>query len=178
MKRIRRRPQINLDEKMLIKLHTYVPRSIYRILVEKSTEKNLSIAKLISYAIDNELDTPVPFNYPCPMPENTFIELAYINEGQAIRDYVGKFLNGADLDTLMLSRRDMGIKSRTDFMLGFRDFWESGLAEKTIPNKNTGTEYISLKNNQKKAYSNRRKLLEEKARIERELAAFDVEEQS
>lgn len=107
-----------------VKIQVYVPRSVHKILKEKSDEMKLPISRICAIAIDNELDSPAPFTYPCVLPKSDYIPQAYIGEAGKISRFLLKFPYGIGRDGLMLLRRDIGIPNREQLMLGYRELLE------------------------------------------------------
>lgn len=111
----------------------YVPVSLDSMLKALSEKHELPISRLICIAIDNELDVDVPFNYPCFQPESPYVEFAYAEEAGKILKFLEKFPTGTGRDMLMLCRRDIGIDSRAEFMLGYRELLEKKMIEEFRP---------------------------------------------
>lgn len=141
----------------------YVPRALVTAMKVKSEQTGLPVSRLFCIAVDNELDAPVPFNFPCILPSNTYIEMAYAEEAQLIAKYLVKFVNGCGRDQLMLCRRDIGILNKTTFMLAFRELLEVGVIEEVpVPRKvkfkyPAGYKYVRLKHIDKSALLKRKK---------------------
>lgn len=98
-----------------------LPKEVCELLREESAERKLPISRLVGYALDNELDCPVPFNFPCDLPKVQYVKHAYAEEAGRIEKLLEKFPRGIGLDTLILFRRSIGIPSKVTFMLGFRE---------------------------------------------------------
>lgn len=117
------------------KLEINIPTKTFEMLREISLDRQIPMSILISIAIDNELDVPTPFNYPCPEPTTPFIEHAYAEEGGKIYRFLRPFKGGVDLESLMLCRRDIGINSREMLMLGLREVLKATLVEAFRPSR-------------------------------------------
>lgn len=105
--------------------HFYVirvnlPLSLFNIVMDKAEKMGLPASNLIAYAIDNELEKPVPFEYPCEIPTNAFIEDAYIEEGSKILRHITK-VGPLPFDQIVLARRDLGIPDKISVLLGIRE---------------------------------------------------------
>ena len=111
----------------------YIPKETMLILREASEELATPMSRLVAIALDNELDAPTAFNYPCPMPESPYVEYAYAAEAGKILRFLEKFPVGTSVDTLMLCRRDIGIESRAEFMLALRELFEKNMIEEFKP---------------------------------------------
>lgn len=114
-------------------LKAFVPKSMEKILREKSKALGLPMSRLIAIALDNELDSPDPFNYPTQMPSSEFVEHAYTEEAQKLIRFLGKFKYGTGRDSIMLCRRDFGVVNRETVMLAYREAMEAGFIEEVRP---------------------------------------------
>lgn len=158
----------------------FMSRGTYGLLKEKS-KSGVPISKLIQIATDNELSAPAPFNFECPMPQNVFVELAYIQEAQLIAKYMVKFPSGTGRDQLMLCRRDIGIENKQTFMLAYRELLKANVIEEIpVPKKAkfnypVGYRYVRLVAVDRSALlkRKRRMLDKENARLAAEEAEFD-----
>lgn len=104
-----------------------------KLLKEYSKKYQLPMSRLIAMAVDNEFDQETPFHYPCVLPVTQFIEGAYVEEAQKIMKYLEKFPSGISRDQLMLNRRSVGIISRENLLLGFRELLENGIIIEVRP---------------------------------------------
>lgn len=160
------------------KMEIHIPKAMAEIIRIKAEEVNLPMSRLICFAIDNELDSAVPFNYLVQWPMNEYIEDAYAEEAQKIYQFMMKFPSGLGRDMLMLCRRDIGIPNKNDLMLGLRELIEKDLVEETAPSKHTtftynkDYKYYRLKHLQRSELINkkRQQLEKLKAEIEEEEA--------
>jgi hypothetical protein len=161
-----------------IQVKCYIPKKTYEKLREHSEALHQPMSKLLAIALDNELDAPAPFNYPCVMPNSVFIENAYLEEAQKIVRYLEDFPKGVARDTLVLARRDIGIESRDTFMLAFRELWEAKIIMECAPpvkskfNYPAGYKYIRLVNVAKSSVLARKRKLAEQ--LAKEIAAEEA----
>lgn len=118
-----------------------IPIGLFAVLKAKSEESNLPIGWLICYALDNELDSPVPFNYPCLFPSNEYIPQAYLHEAQKIVDLLLKSPKGMGRESLMLCRRNIGVVDRNTFMLALRELFENDIVIEVNPPADTKFEF-------------------------------------
>lgn len=109
-------------------LRVYVPVKTGELLAKTSSESGVPISRLCAIAIDNELDVEEPFHYPTELPEE-YQEYAHADEAGKIMRYLQRFPLGTGRDTLMLCRRDIGIKTREGVMAGLRELLETGVVE-------------------------------------------------
>ena len=84
-------------------------------------------------AIDNELDSPKPFNYPCELPTDEYKEYAYAKEAGVIYKWMTKLPNGVSKDTIVLARREFGIDSREVVLGALRDLIKQEMIEEFRP---------------------------------------------
>ncbi|MFM6930422.1 MAG: hypothetical protein ACKOX6_18305 [Bdellovibrio sp.] len=114
----------------------HVPKETAKVIKQISEERVLPISRVICYAIDNELDCPVPFNYETEFPDVISREFEYAEEAAKILKFLMIHFqkSGTGLDMLVLCRRDMGIPSKERFLLGFRELLEKKMLETFYPN--------------------------------------------
>lgn len=122
-----------MTERLFNDITVYLPPPTKLLLKQHSERIGLPMARLAAFAIDNELDQEDPFHYPVALPTTTYIEGAFVNEGGRILRYLGKMREGASRDQLMLARRAIGIPTREDFLLGYRELLQVGLIEEVVP---------------------------------------------
>ncbi len=159
-------------------LKIYCPRAIANAVKEKAEAAGLPVSRLFCIAVDNELDAPVPFNFPCLLPSNTFIEMAYAEEAQLIAKYLVRFLNGTSRDQLMLCRRDIGVLNKTTFMLAYRELLEAKVIEEVPPPKKARFKYPAGYKYTRLVHVDRSAALKRKKRMLAQLAAeVDAEEE-
>lgn len=131
------------------KIEINMPREMRTYIDEMTTKTKLPPWRLICYAIDNERDQQVPFNYLIEEPENTFVEHAYHEEATKIYNFLRKFRSGLGRDVLMLFRRHIGIDNKLTLMLGLREAIERELVFETTERPKRGFDlpenYIFLK---------------------------------
>lgn len=120
---------------MFREIRLYIPMSIYEMLAAKGQEVNLPLSKLTSMALDNEFELQNSFHYPIDyeLEEIPFVQDAYAAEAAKILEALKKIKSGLALDQLVLCRRDIGIASKRDFLLAFRELVKSGLIESYYP---------------------------------------------
>jgi hypothetical protein len=111
----------------------YLPNDTVKLLKRRSEEDQIPVSRLIAIAVDNELDTVKPFQYPCDTPDVPYQEYLYAKEAKAIIDFLMKFPHGTSIDTLMLCRRDIGIADRDTLMLALRELSAKKMIEEFAP---------------------------------------------
>ncbi len=125
--------RFNADQNPFEAMNVFFPKSIKTVLKEASTAMGLPMSKLVAIAVDNELDSPVPFAYNCLLPSSVFVPHAFVEESAKIVQYLMKFPSGTGRDQLMLCRRDMGIPSKETFMYAYRELLTVGMIEEVNP---------------------------------------------
>jgi hypothetical protein len=107
-----------------------IPHETRAFLKDLSQNTGITMSRLIAIAIDNERDQgEAAFHYPVNLPKTEYVEYVFADEAKKIYDFLVKFPTGTAKDTLMLCRRDFGIKSRSAFCEGLRELLKSGVVE-------------------------------------------------
>jgi hypothetical protein len=101
--------------KLYREVKVFTPVSIYEKLMSISEDRDAAMSRLIAYAIDNELDCEVPFNYEVTLPTHPRLEGAYPKQSNLIMDFLKQYPKGQPLDSLLLLRRDIGVESKDIF---------------------------------------------------------------
>ncbi len=112
-----------------------LPKGLFKIVSDLAIEKQISPSRLISFAIDNELDTPKPFNYPCDLPTDEYKEYTYVKEAGLILQFLKIVPNGVLKQTIALCRRDIGIESRKVLLAALRELFEKEIVEEFKPRR-------------------------------------------
>lgn len=122
----RRNPNAPKAHDALAHPSTNISKVTYELLQEMARVRKIPVPKLIAYAIDNEFDSPSPFTYDYSTPDEEYEEGKYHDASYKIFKYLtdGNFPNGTGKDMLLLCRRDMGIETKTEFLLGYRELLE------------------------------------------------------
>lgn len=114
-------------------IKAYIPNEIAQLLQDVSLQRNIPVSRLIAIAIDNELDTPYPFNFPCEAPKDKYHEYMYLKEANKIAEFVAQFPQGIGIDTIMLCRRALQIPDRDTVMCAIRELIQKEMAEEFKP---------------------------------------------
>jgi hypothetical protein len=148
----------------------FLPLETIEILKERSRVTGVPISRLIAFAVDNELDAPNPFCYLTELPDNVYIEGAYMDQAQKILRFLQKFPSGIGRDMLMLCRRDMSVGNKQNFLLGLRELYETNMIVDSKPPSTTkfknyppGYKYIQLVHVDRDALIKRKRKLAEQA---------------
>lgn len=128
-----RKPRM-LTENLFTKIEVYIPNGTYKILSDMAEEKGMPKSRLVAIAIDNELDAPKPFHYPCNIPTDEYKEFMYAKEANMILKWLG-VTKGVNIESVMLCRRDLGLTSREEVLRALRDLFENDMIEKFKPKK-------------------------------------------
>lgn len=132
------RQRYTADGDDFTKIEINIPRETRTYVDEMSAKLKLPPWRLICYAIDNERDQQVPFNYLIEEPTNKYVEHAYHEEATKIYNFLRKFKNGLGRDVLMLFRRHIGIENRLTLMLGLREALEKEVVFETTDRPRRG----------------------------------------
>lgn len=161
----------------------FLPLETIEILKERSHKTGIPVSRLIAFAVDNELDAPNPFCYLTELPDNIYIEGAYMDQAQKILRFLQKFPIGVGRDMLMLCRRDMGVGNKQNFLLGLRELYETNMIVDSKPPKSAkfksyapDYKYINLVSLDRDALIKRKKKILEQAAIDyqKEREAFEA----
>ena len=115
------------------KVTAFIPKSISKILRHESLQQDLPMSRLLVIAVDNEIEKLNSFKLNLTMPTSEFHANEYADEGVKIYEFLKKFPTGTGVDSLWLFRREIGIKDKELFMLGFRELLNSGMVEEFYP---------------------------------------------
>lgn len=116
-------------ENQWAKTVVFTDKKVMEQLKKLSIEKNVPVSRLIAIALDNEMESPNPFNYPVELPTSEYIPYGYVDEAGKILTFLMSLPAGTGLDSLMLCRREIGINDKETFMLAVRELLEKDLAE-------------------------------------------------
>jgi hypothetical protein len=110
-------------------VRAYLPNKTEKMLRHHAQHLGIPMSRLVAIALDNELDTKNPFNYPCNNPKTVYKEYNYAGEAGRILDFLRHFPKGTTRVTLMLCRRDMDIPDRTLFLEALRELLHTDMVE-------------------------------------------------
>jgi len=100
---------------------------------EISKERQISIYRLLAFAVDNELQKEIPFEFDISLPEQESLEFTYAEQGGMILDFVKTLRLGAGLDILLLLRYKIGIPDKQEFLLAFTELLNNEMLEAFVP---------------------------------------------
>ncbi len=121
------------DTDIFQSLISYMPKSVMELIRQKAEEIGMPMSRLVAIAVDNELDQSEPFTYPCPMPAEPYTEFTHVQEATKLFKFMQRLPEGTTLESLMLCRRDIGLETRADLMLAYRELLEKGMIETFKP---------------------------------------------
>lgn len=134
------RQRYTADGDDFTKIEINIPREMRTYIDEMSGKLKLPPWRLICYAIDNERDLQVPFNFLIEEPTNKYVEHAYHEEATKIYNFLRKFRNGLGRDVLMLFRRHIGIENKITMMLALRECLQKEVIFETTERPKRGFE--------------------------------------
>lgn len=108
-----------------------MPKSLMAELKHESSEKIMPMARLIAYAIYNELELPKPFTFETKIPseaEVPYDEDAYTEQAMKLYGHIVKMGTGAALDILLLCKGIIGMPANT-ILLAYRELLKKGIIE-------------------------------------------------
>lgn len=136
------RPKIKINKKKekrrelnpLDKKNFFLSKTTHSQLKILSRQIGLPVSLLISIAVDNELDTPMPFTYKIDLPTTEYKEFMYAKQaGRIIHFLQERMPDGTSRNMLLLCRRDMGIEDKEEFLSALRELYEKEIVEEFIP---------------------------------------------
>lgn len=117
----------------LHKMSCWIPRYHFDKIREISNRRNITMSKLIAFAIDRELEIDRPFDFDDSIPDEDILEYAYADEAQRIIEFLSTWRVGTGKDILLLCRHEMGIEDKETFMLAFKECLDKGMIEAFKP---------------------------------------------
>lgn len=95
-----------------------------------SQKREIPVSRLISFAIDNELQKENAFAFDTTLPESDG-DFKYANEAGKFMTFMNKLKSSQGLDILMILRYDIGIPDRDVFLGAFKECLDKNLIEET-----------------------------------------------
>ena len=117
----------------LTRTSTYLPKYHEMKLRKYSKSRQISIARLIAFAIDRELQMERPFEFNCELHNEEYIEYAYAEEASRILNFMKTLKIGAGLDILVLLRFGMKIPDKDIFLAAFTECLDKDMVEGFVP---------------------------------------------
>ena len=114
----------------LIRVH--LPESLYEELRKHAKNLKFPISRLVTYAIDNELEKQSPFSYSM-LPQPNFKAGDHEDDARKVANFLIRFPRGVGEDWLLLSRRDIGITDRSRCLNALRELRELSLLKYLKP---------------------------------------------
>ena len=128
------------DSDAYVKLITTVPKELAEALKAQAKKLEISPARLMAYAIDNELDLDQPFTYSTEI-ETPYIYGEFYQESLKVFNYMKKRGSGAGRDTLLLARREIGLTTKREVLGGVRELLKRYQLVEYKPGRNTVSHY-------------------------------------
>lgn len=109
------------DDAFLL-MKTWLPKKTAAIIKEKHLETGVAMSRLIAIAVDNELDSTMPFHYPWPSSfPGEYVEYAYAEQAGKLLKFLERFPTGTQRESILLCRRDIGIETREEIIQAYRE---------------------------------------------------------
>lgn len=102
-------------------------------LRDLSSKTKIPMTKLISIALDNEMERENAFEFDLTIPRDEEMELAYADQGGKLLTFIKNLYKGLDLTYLVMLRYDIGIPDRTIFLTVFGELLDNGIIEAYKP---------------------------------------------
>lgn len=129
----KRRPSL---ESALEKTSTFLGPKTLKKLQAIAIDRDLPVARLIAYAIDNEFDVQPPFDFNYEIPTHPpYVEFQYAKQAQKVLSYLHNFPIGTGIDMLVLCRREYDIESPQEVLFAIRELLEKQMVISFYPTK-------------------------------------------
>lgn len=128
------------DETKLLRVTGLISLSSYEKMSKLVDSKLIPISRLVAIAIEHEMQLENPFDYDCTLPDEEYINLAFVQDAAKILDYM-KTTSGMSLDMFCLMRHDIGIPDKKTFLLAFRECVVNGFLETYKPKQHANTKF-------------------------------------
>lgn len=112
---------MNKDDKLMIKVSSYIPKFHYDKIKGISKVRKFPISRMIAQLIDKELDEDKPFSYDLTLASEESVEYAYAEQATKLLNFLAKHDKPIGLDVLVLLRHHIGIPCRITFLGAFQE---------------------------------------------------------
>lgn len=127
-------------------VRVYLPKWLAIKLNETRAALKQPVSRLVGIAIDNEMRSTSPFNYPVEIPTTpAYLESAYIAEAQRMIEFIKKNPIGIDRELLVMSRGDYGIESIEVALLVLRELFMVEMVREVSEPRKRGQVYLGRK---------------------------------
>lgn len=133
------------EDEAFAEVKIFLPKSLHFMLKAKSDKDRIPVSKLITIAVDNEMDVDTPFYYPAIVPTTPYVESAYVDEAGKLYSFLEKVEYGIGLEHLLLCRRDIGIEDKSTLLLAYRELLKNDLVEEFYPDRSAFTHPINYR---------------------------------
>ncbi len=145
---------------------TFLPFYHKKMLRAISEDRKITMSRLISFAVDNELQKKKPFEFDVSFPVEDYVKHTYIDEAGKILKYVGTLKKETGLDSLLLLRYEIGVIDKRKFLLAFRELLYANMLvpykPKRRPNYSCADNYVCYRPIGTEPQNNKRTLREGK----------------
>ena len=122
-----------LAEDPFIRLHTYIPVSVYKVLQTKSEELKQPISKLIAIGCFNEAEESAsPFVLDVTLPVEDFVLGKFEHEAELLRRFLMHVPGGIGLEQLVMLKDEIGLSAKK-ILLAYMELRETGRVEEYYP---------------------------------------------
>jgi len=119
------------DDRNMDEFKVYVSLHVGKELRRLGKLHGLTVSRLISYAIENEMLEENGFQVDLTLPEST-VEHSYAGEANRILGYLKKLRTGMTLDLLYIARHDFGVPDKTAFLGGLKECLDQKMVEEYL----------------------------------------------
>lgn len=109
-------------EDVLVKVETYIPRSMFEKLRNYSNELEMPKSRLLAYALYNEMyESAEPFKFETKIPDTENVQDGqYLKEAELLVGLIRQFPKGAGIDMLIMAREMIRL-SYDELLLAYRE---------------------------------------------------------
>ena len=126
-------PKKKLEDDKFTELKLQVPNYMHDRIRQIARDRELPMSRLGLYAIFNELEQDVPFNFEMKMSETKYVENQYATQAANLFKLITNFPIGIGPDYLLMLKEEAKIYSKEEFMLAYRELLKSDMIELVYP---------------------------------------------
>lgn len=147
----------------------YLPKWLVAKLREVSTLKGIPMSRLIGLSLDNEMlrENPFECNTTAPLPhEVPMKKFEYADQANKLAKWLRQFPRGCDRELMIICRKDYGVETREEVLLGWRELFLLDLVEDVKPDNKRfkypeETEFVRLRGvSPRELYEERKQMME------------------
>jgi len=137
-------------ENKMTKIQAFVGKTQFEKLRYYAQTLNLPLSRLVSYAIENEIDKLKPFDLVVKLPKSIeYKPDTYAKEASKIVNFLRGQEYGMTLDLLLVLKTDIGLKSYDDVINGLLECIHHKILEKKTYRHKQGEHYRLKKDSER-----------------------------